>query len=159
MPRLKAIQSQKLYRPEPGMADAYPILQPVLTRPINWDLIRQQCDLSDKRWPAKGINTPLLYATATTNKTEYNKWAELFGLFDYFFESHSSDGQITAMIDTFLEEDDRFATVEQVIRWNHRAVSKSLQMTIEGPICCRLGLAPSSLQLLDGRKRMAYGIA
>jgi TnpA family transposase len=44
MPRLKAIHSQKLYRPEPGMTDAYPNLQPVLTRPINWELIRQQYD-------------------------------------------------------------------------------------------------------------------
>lgn len=50
---------------------------------------------------AKGINTPLLYAAATTNKVEYNKWAELFGLFDYFFESNSSDSQMTAIIDTF----------------------------------------------------------
>jgi TnpA family transposase len=41
-PRLKAIQAQKLYRPESGQADAYPNLQPSLTRPINGDLIRQQ---------------------------------------------------------------------------------------------------------------------
>jgi Transposase and inactivated derivatives, TnpA family len=44
MPRLKAIHSQKLYRPESEMAEAYPNLQPVLTRPINLDLIRQQYD-------------------------------------------------------------------------------------------------------------------
>lgn len=44
MPRLKAIHSQKLYRPEPGMTDAYSNLQPVLTRPVNWELIRQQYD-------------------------------------------------------------------------------------------------------------------
>lgn len=42
MPRLKPIHSQKLYRPDIGMSDAYPNLQPVLTCPINWDLIRQQ---------------------------------------------------------------------------------------------------------------------
>ncbi|WP_052646738.1 Tn3 family transposase [Paenibacillus terrae] len=35
MPRLKAIHSEKLYRPEPGMTDAYPNLQPMLTRPIS----------------------------------------------------------------------------------------------------------------------------
>lgn len=40
MPRLKAIHSQKLYSPEPGMNDAYQNLQPVPTRPINWELIR-----------------------------------------------------------------------------------------------------------------------
>ncbi|MDF2885100.1 MAG: transposase [Clostridiaceae bacterium] len=41
MPRIKAIHSQKLYRPDTGMSEAYPNLQPVLTRPINWELIRQ----------------------------------------------------------------------------------------------------------------------
>ena len=44
MPRLKAIASQKLYRPVAGRPDDYPKLQPILTRPINWDLIRQQYD-------------------------------------------------------------------------------------------------------------------
>lgn len=44
LPRLKAIHAQKLYRPETGQAEAYPNLQPVLTRPINWELIRQQYD-------------------------------------------------------------------------------------------------------------------
>ncbi len=44
MPRLKGIHAQKLYRPVPGQKDAYPHLQPILSRPINWDLIRQQYD-------------------------------------------------------------------------------------------------------------------
>jgi TnpA family transposase len=44
MPRLKAIHAQKLYRPETGIVEAYTNLQPVLTRPINWELIRQQYD-------------------------------------------------------------------------------------------------------------------
>jgi TnpA family transposase len=44
LPRLKAIHSQKLYRPDTGKPEPYPNLQPVLTRPINWDLIRQQYD-------------------------------------------------------------------------------------------------------------------
>ena len=44
MPRLKAIASQKLSRPHPGNADAYPNLQPILTQPINWGLIRQHYD-------------------------------------------------------------------------------------------------------------------
>jgi TnpA family transposase len=44
MPRLKAIASQKLSRPHPGNADAYPNLQPILTQPINWALIRQHYD-------------------------------------------------------------------------------------------------------------------
>jgi TnpA family transposase len=44
LPRLKSIARQKLYRPETGQSEAYPQLQPVLTRPIRWDLIRQQYD-------------------------------------------------------------------------------------------------------------------
>jgi Transposase and inactivated derivatives, TnpA family len=57
MPRLKAIHSQKLYRPESGMAEAYPNLQPVLTRPINWDLIRQQYDQMVKYATALRLGT------------------------------------------------------------------------------------------------------
>jgi len=44
LPRLKDIYRKKLYRPEAGNPDAYPRLQPILTRPINWDLIRRQYD-------------------------------------------------------------------------------------------------------------------
>jgi TnpA family transposase len=44
LPRLKAIGRQKLYRPEPGRPDAYPNLAPVLTRPIDWTLIRRHYD-------------------------------------------------------------------------------------------------------------------
>jgi TnpA family transposase len=44
LPRLKAIASQKLYRPETGHPEDYPNLEPILTRPINWELIRQQYD-------------------------------------------------------------------------------------------------------------------
>ncbi|GGF69170.1 hypothetical protein GCM10010912_12870 [Paenibacillus albidus] len=57
MLRLKAIHSQKLYRPEPGMADAYSNLQPVLTRPINWELIRQQYDQMMKYATALRLGT------------------------------------------------------------------------------------------------------
>jgi TnpA family transposase len=44
LPRLKAIHSQRLYRPEAGQPDAYPNLQPVLSKPINWAVIEQQYD-------------------------------------------------------------------------------------------------------------------
>jgi TnpA family transposase len=44
LPRLKAIHKQKLYRPDVGQPDAYKNLQAVLTKPINWGLIRQQYD-------------------------------------------------------------------------------------------------------------------
>lgn len=42
LPRLKRIKEQKLYLPHPGLADAYPNLQPILRRAINWELIQQQ---------------------------------------------------------------------------------------------------------------------
>jgi len=35
LPRLKAIHSQKLYRPATGKADAYANLQQILTKPID----------------------------------------------------------------------------------------------------------------------------
>ncbi|WP_010233434.1 Tn3 family transposase [Clostridium arbusti] len=57
MPRIKAIHSQKLYRPDPGMSEAYPNLQPVLTRPINWELIRQQYDQMIKYATALRLGT------------------------------------------------------------------------------------------------------
>src|SRR5205807_7175504 len=44
LPRLKGIARQKLYRPDTGAPESYPSLQQVLTRPISWDLIRQQYD-------------------------------------------------------------------------------------------------------------------
>ena len=44
LPRLKAIHKQRLYRPEAGHPEAYPNLQLVLRRPINWDLITPEYD-------------------------------------------------------------------------------------------------------------------
>jgi TnpA family transposase len=44
LPRLKAIHKQRLYRPEAGHPEAYPHLQLVLRRPINWDLITPEYD-------------------------------------------------------------------------------------------------------------------
>jgi len=44
LPRLKGIHRQKLYRVEAGDLEDYPNLRPVLTRPIDWELIRQQYD-------------------------------------------------------------------------------------------------------------------
>ncbi len=44
LPRLKGIASQKLYLPSTGDAEHYANLQPVLTRPIQWDLIAKQYD-------------------------------------------------------------------------------------------------------------------
>ena len=57
MPRLKRIKVQKLYRPYTGQTDAYPNLQPILTRPINWELIRQQYDQMVKYATALRLGT------------------------------------------------------------------------------------------------------
>lgn len=57
MPRLKRINVQKLYRPVTGNNDAYPNLQPILTRSINWDLIRQQYDQMVKYATALRLGT------------------------------------------------------------------------------------------------------
>jgi TnpA family transposase len=57
LPRLKGIHAQKLYRPHPGQAEAYPLLQLVLTRPINWELIRQQYDQMIKYATALRLGT------------------------------------------------------------------------------------------------------
>ncbi len=57
MPRLKAIHAQKLYRPEAGQPDAYPNLQLVLTKPIDWELVRQQYDQMIKYTTALRLGT------------------------------------------------------------------------------------------------------
>jgi TnpA family transposase len=44
LPRLKGIGRQKLSRPEVGNPQAYTNLQPILTKPINWELIRKHYD-------------------------------------------------------------------------------------------------------------------
>jgi TnpA family transposase len=57
LPRLKAIHAQKLYRLEAGQLEAYPNLQPVLRRPINWELICQQYDQMVKYATALRLGT------------------------------------------------------------------------------------------------------
>ncbi len=57
MPRFKSLHSKKLYRPDTGMAEAYQNLQPVLTKPIKWDLIRQQYDQMIKYATALRLGT------------------------------------------------------------------------------------------------------
>ena len=44
LPRLKGIGRQRLYRPEAGAPHAYPNLELVLSRPIDWELIRKYYD-------------------------------------------------------------------------------------------------------------------
>jgi TnpA family transposase len=57
MPRLKAIHVQKLSRPYVGQPDAYPNLQAILTKPIDWQLVRQQYDQMVKYVTAVRLGT------------------------------------------------------------------------------------------------------
>lgn len=44
LPRIKRINTVRLYRPAAGQAEAYPRLAPALTRPIRWDVIAANYD-------------------------------------------------------------------------------------------------------------------
>jgi TnpA family transposase len=57
LPRLKGIHRQKLYRPTTGQPEAYRHLQAILTRPIRWELIRQQYDQMIKYATALRLGT------------------------------------------------------------------------------------------------------
>ena len=57
LPRLKALGRQKLYRPDTGQPDAYPNLQLVLTKPIDWESIHQQYDPMVKYTTALRLGT------------------------------------------------------------------------------------------------------
>jgi TnpA family transposase len=57
LPRLKRIGKQRLYRPDAGQPDAYVSLQPALSRPIDWDLIRRQYDEMAKYATALRLGT------------------------------------------------------------------------------------------------------
>lgn len=57
LPRFKGFGKQRLYRPEAGKPDAYPNLSAILTRPINWELIRQQYDQMVKYATALRLGT------------------------------------------------------------------------------------------------------
>lgn len=57
LPRIKAINKAKLYRPAPGEPDTYPQLAPALTRPIRWELIAEQYDQMIKYATAIRVGT------------------------------------------------------------------------------------------------------
>ena len=57
LPRLEAIHSQNLYRPETGKAGAYANLQLILSKPIDWELVRQQYDQMIKYTTALRLGT------------------------------------------------------------------------------------------------------
>ncbi len=57
LPRLKPIHVQRLYRPEAGVWGTYRHLNPVLSRPIDWELIRLQYDQMVKYATALRLGT------------------------------------------------------------------------------------------------------
>jgi TnpA family transposase len=57
LPWLKAIHSQKLYRPGTGKADAYANLQLILSKLIDWELVRQEYDQMIKYTTALRLGT------------------------------------------------------------------------------------------------------
>lgn len=57
MPRIKRIGEKKLYLPFPDQKQNYPNLQPVLTKAIDWELIRQQYDQMIKYATALRLGT------------------------------------------------------------------------------------------------------
>ncbi len=83
MPRLKNIYAQRLARPETGKPDAYPHLQRILSKPIDWELIREQYDQMIKFATALRLGTAETEAVLRRfNQTElqhptYRAFAEL----------------------------------------------------------------------------------
>jgi TnpA family transposase len=57
LPRLKAMHAQRLNRPETGKADAYANLQLILSKPIDWDVVRHQYDQMIKYTTALRLGT------------------------------------------------------------------------------------------------------
>lgn len=57
MPRLKNIYKQTLYRSKAGEPNAYPNLKLILSRPINWELIKQQYNQMIKYATAMRLGT------------------------------------------------------------------------------------------------------
>jgi TnpA family transposase len=57
LPHLKELHKQRLYRPKAGPPEAYPHLQPVLLRPINWDLITPEYENKVKYTTALRLGT------------------------------------------------------------------------------------------------------
>ena len=83
MPRLKAIHVQKLSRPDVGQPDAYKNLQLILTKPIDWELIRQQYDQMIKYVTAVRLGTAETesilrrFARSNIQHPTYKAFAEL----------------------------------------------------------------------------------
>ncbi len=74
LPRLKGIGRQKLYRPETGNPTAYPNLQTILTRPINWELMGKHYNEDIKYTTALKLGTAdaeAILSRFTKNKVKH----------------------------------------------------------------------------------------
>lgn len=71
LPRIKQINRVKLHRPNRDEPDAYPLLQPAMSTPVNWDLIEQNYD------PMIKYATAIRQRTATTEAIlrRFTRWA------------------------------------------------------------------------------------
>lgn len=80
LPRLKAIHSQKMYRPETGKTEAFPNLKLILSKPIDWELVRQQYDEMVKYATALRLGTAETEAILrrfTKNNTQHPTYKAL----------------------------------------------------------------------------------
>lgn len=80
LPRLKGIGRQRLYRPYKGNPQAYSNLQLILTRPINWELIRQHYDEMIKYATALRLGTAeadAILKRFTKNQPQHPTYAAL----------------------------------------------------------------------------------
>ena len=83
MPRLKNMAAQKLYLPEKGSLSEYPELSSIITRPINWELIRQQYDEMVKYTTALKSGTAhaeAILARFTRNNLQHPTYSALIEL-------------------------------------------------------------------------------
>jgi hypothetical protein len=66
LPRLKNVDSARLYRPAAGQDETWPNLAPVLsTKTIDWDLIRQQYDQVVKALRGYRAPRPVIFRKRT----------------------------------------------------------------------------------------------
>ena len=83
LPRLKAIHTQRLYRPEAGYPEADPNLQPILRRPINWNLIAPEYDNMIKYSTALRLgtaDTDAILRRLTRHNVQHPTYSALFEL-------------------------------------------------------------------------------
>ena len=79
LPRLKAIARQKLSLAASTDAAQYPNLEPILTRSINWELIRQQYDEIIKYTTAQTAGSHIAGPVAMDINATLDAWVDAYG--------------------------------------------------------------------------------